>query len=298
MSRDAPSPTKRATRAPAPPLERDPTDPRGSLNISTGFEDLIRQRAMAARAGVNWGHATAAASAASGPAPRRRPLGFSRTEPVLSFAAASTGNAPAPVAASWQSGKDILDEVYAHAALTGKRSDELRPMWETGSATETVASAASLGNGTRQDSGFFAASMTGGGAGQSTTIDAVSADGDGFDLDEAFGSADAARFAFGSAQNSQDSNRTGLKRVFDDAEADAPLAAATTTTSGGVDDEEMDATDVEEDEAEDSVAAAGPMSMFGTAPAAAGPRRVAGLKRGFNKTQSLPPSAFAGKMEF
>jgi hypothetical protein len=41
------------------------------------------------------------------------------------------------------------------------------------------------------------------------------------------------------------------------------------------------------------------MSMFGTATStAAGPRRLAGLKRGFHKTQSLPPSAFAGKMEF
>lgn len=242
-------------------------------------------------AGVNWGHATAATSS-SGPAPRRRPLGFSRTEPVLSFAAASTSGASAPAAASWQSGKDILDEVYAHAALTGKRSDELRPMWETGSATDTVVSATSLASGRREDSGFFAASAGGGGPVAAVGTDAD--DGDGFDLDEAFGSADAARFAFGRAQEaSQDSSsRNGLKRTFDD--------AGTAATAAGNDDEEMAATDIEEDdedEADDSVPA-GPMSMFGTAPAAAGPRRLAGLKRGFNKTQSLPPSAFAGKMEF
>ncbi|GAA5977931.1 hypothetical protein JCM10908_004166 [Rhodotorula pacifica] len=294
MSQDVPSPTKRATRAPASAAERDPTDPRGSLNVATGFEDLIRQRAMAARAGVNWGHATSS-SGLPAALPRRRPLGFSRTEPSLSFASTST---PAPVA-SWQSGKDILDEVYAHAALTGKRSDELRPMWETGSATDTAASAHSAGgNGgasTRQDSGFFGAS----GAGHPATVGALSDDGDGFDLDEAFGHAGAARFGFAAGgavdavqEDSQDSSRTvtqRLKRAYDDSDAAAEEQLAE-------DDEAMDATDIE-DEGDDDVVGE-PMSMFGTANAAAGPRRLAGLKRGFHKTQSLPPSAFAGKMEF
>lgn len=51
VPQDAPSPTKRATRGPAPPVLRDPSDPRGTLAVQTGFEDQIRQRAMAARAG-------------------------------------------------------------------------------------------------------------------------------------------------------------------------------------------------------------------------------------------------------
>ncbi|TKA52994.1 hypothetical protein B0A53_04297 [Rhodotorula sp. CCFEE 5036] len=303
MAQDVPSPTKRATRAPAPPAERDPTDPRGSLKVTTGLEDLIRQRAMEARAGnfktgVNWGHATSSGLPAA--APRRRPLGFSRTEPVLSFANASN-NAP-PSVASWQSGKDILDEVYAHAALTGKRSDELRPMWETGSATDTAPSVVSA-SGRRQDSGFFgAAAAPSAGHSIAAVGGGLSDDGDGFDLDEAFGSAGAGRFAFGTGaafaggvqEDSQDSSRTvtqRLKRAFDDDNAGQAAAAA--------DADEMDATDIEDDDEGVDMVAAEPMSMFGTATStAAGPRRLAGLKRGFHKTQSLPPSAFAGKMEF
>lgn len=52
MMQDAPSPTKKAARGPAPPVVRDPNDPRGSLAVRTGLEDQIRQRAMAARAGA------------------------------------------------------------------------------------------------------------------------------------------------------------------------------------------------------------------------------------------------------
>lgn len=172
-------------------------------------------------------------------------------------------------------------------------------MWETGSATDTAPSVVS-GSGRRQDSGFFGAAAPGAGHSVAAVGGALSDDGDGFDLDEAFGSAGAARFAFGSTgapfaggvqEDSQDSSRTvtqRLKRAFD--EDNAGQAAD--------DDDEMDATDIEEDEGGDMVAAE-PMSMFGTATsAAAGPRRLAGLKRGLQKTQSLPPSAFAGKMEF
>lgn len=201
----------------------------------------------------------------------------------MSFA--GTYNNAAPVA-SWQSGKDILDEVYAHAALTGKRSDELRPMWETGSATESHVSAAS---GQRQDSGFFA----GPAGGRIASAGPQTDDGDGFDLDEAFGTAGTSRFGFlaGATTNedSQDSARTvtqRMKRAFQEEEEGTGVAG----TGPVEDDEEMAATDVE-DEGEDD-AAPGPFSPFASV-AAAGPRRVAGLKRGFAKTQSLPPSAFS-----
>lgn len=246
---------------------------------------MCHERTLTRRfpAGVDWGHAAlggTSSSTASSLNPRRRPLGFSRTEPVLSFA--GTGAvAPAPVA-SWQSGKDILDEVYAQAGAFGKRSNELRPMWETGSATESHASAHSS---RRQDSGFIPAAAAGGAAAPADD------EGDGFDLDEAFGTAGTTRFglfaAGGANKDSQDSSKTTtqrLKRAFTDAEEAEPA-----------DDEEMAATDVEDEEDDE---APGPMSMFATASAAAGPRRFAGLKRGFAKTQSLPPSAFAGKMEF
>ena len=172
-------------------------------------------------------------------------------------------------------------------------------MWETGSATDTAPSVVS-GSGKRQDSGFFGAPAPGAGHSAAVGGGALSEDGDGFDLDEAFGPAGAARFAFGTVaafaggaqEDSQDSSRTvtqRLKRAFDDDNAG----------QAADDDDEMDATDIEEDDEGGDMVAAEPVSMFGTATsAAAGPRRLAGLKRGFHKTQSLPPSAFAGKMEF
>lgn len=180
-------------------------------------------------------------------------------------------------------------------------------MWETGSASDAASTrAASLRAG---DSGFWGPAAGAAGPGQG----AVAAgghdddgDGDGFDLDEALGPAKGGLMSFagfggaqpvsaaaaeGVHQDSQGSGSTAhmvtqrFKRAFDE---DTPLASATSAAPGQQDDEDMAATDVE-DEGDDEPA---PMSVFGQA------RRVAGLRKGWGKTQSLPPSAFAGSMEF
>lgn len=199
-----------------------------------------------------------------------------------------------------KSSKDALDEAYAavHGApapsATGKRADELRPMWETGSASDAASTrAASLRAG---DSGFWGAAGAGAAQQGQPQAQAADDDGDGFDLDEAFGPAKGGLMSFagfgGTAQApandaSQGSGSTAhavtqrFKRTFDGE------AAASAAPQGEVDDEEMAATDVE-DEGDDVPA---PMSGFGQA------RRVAGLRKGWGKTQSLPPSAFAS-MDF
>ncbi|GAA5938341.1 hypothetical protein JCM3775_000868 [Rhodotorula graminis] len=289
-----PSPTKKAYKpaADAPAVPEGPSDLRGSLRPRTNWDELLRVKPAQSRMAVARGHTTTASSS------HRRPLGPAATEPILSFAQPSVPS----YAGYFKSSKDALDEAYAavHGApvpsATGKRADELRPMWETGSASDAASTrAASLRAG---DSGFWGAAGAAAGPVHVQAHAQADDDGDGFDLDEALGPATGglmsfAGFSSGVAQaptvnvDSQGSGSTAhavtqrFKRAFD---GDAPPSAA---AQGEVDDEEMAATDVE-DEGGDEPA---PMGGFGQA------RRVAGLRKGWGKTQSLPPSAFAS-MDF
>ncbi|GAA5835300.1 hypothetical protein JCM9279_004501 [Rhodotorula babjevae] len=280
----AASPSKKAYKPTDAPAVLEASDLRGSLRPKTEYDELLRVKPAQSRMAVSRGHTTPASSS------HRRPLGPAATEPILSFAQPSVPS----YAGYFKSSKDALDEAYAavHGApapsATGKRADELRPMWETGSASDAASTrAASLRAG---DSGFW-------GAAQQAAPAPADEDGDGFDLDEAFGPAKGGLMSFagfgGAAQapandDSQGSGSTAhavtqrFKRTFD-----GEAAAASAAPQGEVDDEEMAATDVE-DEGDDEPA---PMSGFGQA------RRVAGLRKGWGKTQSLPPSAFAS-MDF
>ncbi|KAK4332793.1 putative membrane protein [Rhodotorula toruloides] len=119
-------------------------------------------------------------------------------------------------------------------------------------------------------------------------------EGDGFDLDEAFGPAKEG-LSFGllgrqaEAEESQGSNSTTrtvtqrLKRAFEEEPAEE---------ADGQDDEEMAPTDVE-DEAEDQ-----PGPLGSALRGAAAQRRTAGLRKGWGKTQSLPASAFESMVDF
>ncbi|GAA6051155.1 hypothetical protein JCM3770_002566 [Rhodotorula araucariae] len=277
----APSPSKKAyVPAPIPP-RADPSDLRGSMRVQTPWDDQLKLNPARTRMAVANGHASAPSSSS------RRPLGPARTEPVLSFATASVPS----YAGQFKSSKDLLDDAYAalHAPITGKRADELRPMWETGSASDAASvRAASLRAG---DSGFWNAAVPAAVA----PADDADGDGDGFDLDEALGPAKGGLLSFaGFAQipapapagDSQGSGSTAqtvtqrMKRAFGE---DAPAAVGE-----AADDDDMVATDVE-DEGDDVPA---PMSGFGQL------RQVRALKKGWGKTQSLPPDAFAGQMEF
>ncbi|GAA5931323.1 uncharacterized protein JCM15063_001434 [Sporobolomyces koalae] len=267
MSDSLPSPTKRASMAQAPAPARDPTDIRGSMarQAQTGYEANIGFRALQARAAVAQGHTLPPKSGLNA----RRPLGPSRTEPVLSFSnpAAQRGPTMFP---PFQTNQDILNLVYTD----GKRPNELQPMWETGSTESHSRSNSRVGSGLFGSEAGFGTSVTSSGqAGDNV------GDGDGFDLDEVFGESSSGFGAF-----SQNSNTTATtqraKRAHEDEQRDGEL---------GDDDDEMVATDVE-DEGEDEVASTLP-SMFG------GARKIAG-KRSFGRTQSLPAQAFAGAMEF
>ncbi|BGP22880.1 membrane protein [Rhodotorula toruloides] len=279
-SADLPSPCKKPSyaRTDDPPQRRDPTDLRGSLaeQARTQWAEEIKMRAFKGRAGVNLGYSTSSSSSSSLPAPSlppRRPLGPSRTEPHLSFA-------PSPHA--WQTSKDILDSVYAVPRL--KRADELRPMWETGSSDGREARKME-----GDDSGFF-------GAPGRMDVEREEEDGDGFDLDEAFGPAKTG-FSFGGllagrqggqADESQGSNSTTrtvtqrLKRAFEEEQEEAK----------DEDDQEMAPTDVE-DEGDDQ-----PGPLGASLRGAAAGRRTAGLRKGWGKTQSLPASAFESMVDF
>ncbi|BGP38029.1 hypothetical protein JCM10449v2_001956 [Rhodotorula kratochvilovae] len=278
----APSPSKKAYMpAPIPP-RADPTDLRGSMRVRTEWDDQLKLNPTRTRMAVANGHPSAPSSSS------RRPLGPARTEPVLSFAHASVPS----YAGQFKSSKDLLDDAYAalHAQpVVGKRADELRPMWETGSASDAASvRAASLRAG---DSGFWGA------AAAPAPVEDV--DGDGFDLDEALGPAKGGLLSFAGfaqvpapAQDSQGSGSTThtvtqrMKRSFG-AEGPAAVGAGAGAGAAG-DDEEMAATDVE-DEGDDEPA---PLSGFGQL------RQVKALWKGWGKTQSLPPDAFAGQMEF
>ncbi|BGP30148.1 hypothetical protein JCM10296v2_001900 [Rhodotorula toruloides] len=272
---DLPSPSKKSTcaRRDDLPTRRDPNDLRGSMaeQARTQWADEIKARAFKGRAGVNLGYSTTSSSSLSAPSlpSSRRPLGPSRTEPHLSFAPSSAAAAP------WQSSRDILDSVYAVPRV--KRADELRPMWETGSQDGAAARAVE-----GEDSGFFGA--------PGMEVERDQDEGDGFDLDEAFGPAktDLAFGVLGShaeadeSQGSRSTTRTvtqRLKRALEEEKAEE-------------DDEEMAPTDVE-DEGEDQ-----PGPLGSALRGARAGRRTAGLRKGWGKTQSLPASAFESMVDF
>ncbi|GAA5900349.1 uncharacterized protein JCM6883_002817 [Sporobolomyces salmoneus] len=293
MSSDLPSPTKRpsfGSPPEAPP--RDPTDIRGSMSkqAQTGFEYEISHRATQARHAVAQGHILPTHSSLR----TRRPLGISQTEPVLSFAqnpssSSPSFNSPFPPSSSssrfplFQTTQDIKNLVYTD----GKRPDELRPFGET-----STSDYGGFGSRTNSLSAFSegGAGATGG-----------DADGDGFDLDDVYGKSSftfpsSSQSAGAGGEDSQGSNRTvtqRMKRAFVEAED----SGSTLVEEGGGEDEDMVATDVEDEgegEEKDQVASS-MTNMFG------GPmktdRKIAGAKRAFGKTQSLPASAFSG-MDF
>ncbi|GAA6064684.1 hypothetical protein JCM10212_001603 [Sporobolomyces blumeae] len=282
MSDVLPSPTKKPAMEPAQVTPADPSDIRGSMRrtAQTGYEHMISWRARESRAAVSRGHATPASSAAVN---TRRPLGFSRTEPVLSFGA----NPPAASTSMFQpfqTANDINNLVFSD----GRRDNELRPMWETGSNASESRTASRVG------SGLFGSDA--GGFGTETTT-ATDGDGDGFDLDDVLPPS-SLNLGFAHSASSQgeskDSTRTvtqRLKRAYDNG-TQASIARADGTAGG--DDDEMAPTDVE-DEEDDQVSSELP-NMFGNV--ASGGRQIAGSRRAFGRTQSLPSQAFSGAMEF
>ncbi|GAA6023703.1 hypothetical protein JCM10207_008754 [Rhodosporidiobolus poonsookiae] len=235
----APSPSKKASFGPTPVLQPVQDGLRGSFQrqASTTWEDQIRAGAVRSRAAVNRGSLTTAQSTT------RRPLGPAKTEPTLRFTQNSLADRP-----TFQSGLDIVDSVYE--VTSGKRPNELRGMWET----SDLASQTSTRRGVApQDSGVWG--MAGAPAG---AVD----DGDGFDVDDVFGSS-GGNLNFGFLAGGGSNKR----RHEDDAAGEAAQ-----------DDIEMDATDIE-DEADQ------PTGMFARAP-----RKSS--RKGWSRTQSFPASTF------
>ncbi|GAA5921791.1 hypothetical protein JCM1841_001866 [Sporobolomyces salmonicolor] len=273
----APSPSKKPTYAPTPAPLADPTDLRGSLAAlgRTGYEDLISWRARESRAAVARGPPWPPAPSA------RRPLGFSRTEPVLSFAPDGT-TAAGRASPGVPTTQDALNLAYSD----GRRADELRPMWETaaGSAAGQDDLALRRTAGARRGAhGDGDEAGDGGGGG----------DGDGFDLDEVLGPS-GAHLSFGAlgARAGSDSARR-KKRAFEEA-GPAPADA----DAGAGDDEEMGPPTDVEDEGAGGAGSSGQRAPLGFLAGPAG-RRIAGAgARAFGRTQSLPASAFSGQMEF
>lgn len=159
-------------------------------------------------------------------------------------------------------------------------------MYETGSQDGGAADKRAVEG---HDSGFF------GGATPTAGMDVErDVDGDGFDLDEAFGPAKT-DLAFGllgrqseadDSQNSASTTRTvthRLKRAFVEEQGDEARVDA------NGDDDDMAPTDVE-DEGDDQPAPLG--------GALSGARKMAGSRRAWGKTQSLPASAFESMVEF
>ena len=213
----------------------------------------------------------------------RRPLGFSRTEPNLSFGSSSSSSNPPNMFPPFQTAQDIINLVYTD----GKRADELQPFGAGGSQTSGSRSNSQVG------SGLFGSDAMGGGGGATET--SMDDDGDGFDLDEVYGAPSSSSFNIPSSSQgqgeSQDSTRTvtqRMKRAYEDPVANA---ASLGNGEGAEDDEDMVPTDVE-DEGEDEAADLPKTNMFGQG------RKIAGAKRSFARTQSLPSSAFSGQMEF
>ncbi|GAA5978881.1 hypothetical protein JCM11641_003600 [Rhodosporidiobolus odoratus] len=254
-----PSPTKKPALDTAP--FSSPEGIRGSMAraAQTAYVEQIKAQAMHARAAVSRGHQTSTTSNS------RRPLGFSRTEPVLSFAQKIVPSA----AGNFQTAKDVLDLVYESSE--GFRAHELQPFGGSQSDVRSQRSRAATAV-PGHDSGVWGAGTS---AAPTKVEEEEEEDGDGFDVDDVFGASGSGshlNFGFlgGGAAGASSSN--GLKRDFDTAEQ-GPAAE---------DDEDMAATDVEDDQVE-------PMAP---------PRRTAGIRKGWTRTQSLPASAFAGNMEF
>ncbi|GEM09726.1 membrane protein [Rhodotorula toruloides] len=258
-SADLPSPCKKPSyaRTDDPPQRRDPTDLRGSL---------------AEQARTQWAEEIK----------MRAFKGRAGVNLGYSTSSSSSSSLPAPSSHPSPARKDILDSVYAVPRL--KRADELRPMWETGSSDGREARKME-----GDDSGFF-------GAPGRMDVEREEEDGDGFDLDEAFGPAKTG-FSFGGllagrqggqADESQGSNSTTrtvtqrLKRAFEEEQEEAK----------DEDDQEMAPTDVE-DEGDDQ-----PGPLGASLRGAAAGRRTAGLRKGWGKTQSLPASAFESMVDF
>ncbi|GAA5841529.1 hypothetical protein JCM11251_001253 [Rhodosporidiobolus azoricus] len=271
-----PSPTKKkALHAPAQPPAPDGL--RGSFQRTSSnhaFVEQIKASAMKGRAAASGGYQGAPTPSAF---PTRRPLGPARTEPVLSFAQKAV---PSQVG-QFQSAKDVLDGVYA--LKEGVRANELRPMWETGSASDVASQrskAQTLLGG--HDSGIWG---MGAGSVAVNSGEQNDEDGDGFDLDEALGPARGSlNLGFLGSGTNEDSQNTastaraitgGLKRAFDEDEQGEGMA----------EDDEMATTDVE-DEGDDQ-----PGALLA-------PRPNAGGRKAFGRTQSLPASAFQGQMDF
>lgn len=175
----------------------------------------------------------------------------------------------------------------------GKRADELRPFGDTGS---------DYGGGSRTNSrtasGLFGtAAPASTGAANAENDD----DGDGFSMDEVFGKS-SIEFMIPSSsqgQDSQESTKTVTqrsKRAYEGEDSASTLVQPGVKFDvGAEDDEDMVATDVEDEgEGEDKVASTFP-NMFGGNQGTE--RRIAGSKRAFGKTKSLPASAFTS-MEF
>ncbi|GAA6026985.1 hypothetical protein JCM8097_006017 [Rhodosporidiobolus ruineniae] len=245
-----PSPTKKAHYDSAAPAVPE-VGLRGTFQrqSSTQWSEQLKVIAASKRAAVAAGHKTASSSSSSN-FPQRRPLGVSRTEPVLGFAQTAHS-----LSGTYQTHGDILasaqQDVFNAAAVARElqRANEPRPMWETGSDTGSAFSR-SASMLSQHDSGVFA-----GGAGTAAGNDG---DTDGFDLDDVFGSS-------GSNLNLN----FGSKRSFADTEEAAGAGM-------GEEDDEMAKTDVEDEEGGD---------QLGSFPAQ---RRIAAPRRGFSRTQSLP----------
>lgn len=209
----------------------------------------------------------------------RRPLGYSATEPVLSFAHPasssfnkdSTATRPQSRFPPFQTAQEIQNLVYTD----GKRRDELRPYGETTSDYG--------GGGSRTNS--LAGDLFGPPSTTAATSGGGDDDGDGFDLDDVYGKSDLG-FTLPSTATRP------VKRALEGDDA----GSGATLVNDDDEDDDMVATDVEDNDGEggDKVA---PMqtNMFGQTGAFE--RRIAGSKRAFGKTQSLPASAFTG-MDF
>ncbi|GAA5911035.1 hypothetical protein JCM5296_004602 [Sporobolomyces johnsonii] len=295
----APSPSKKPTYAPTPAPLADPTDLRGSLAAlgRTGYEDMISWRARESRAAVSRGPiigTSSSSSSLSHPLSTRRPLGFSRTEPVLSFApiAAAAGSS-ATNSAFPQTTRDNLNVVYSD----GRRADELRPMWETVATSRDDLDFGRLGEGSVETMEF---ELPG-------AADDGDDDGDGFDLDEVLGPS-SSKLSFGAyggagagappAESEQHDDSPSLrspprrtkKRAFED-------VAAAASAPGNADEEMMVARTDVEDEGFEGEGSDEPAPL-GFLAGPAGRRLASAGARGFARTQSLPASAFSGQMEF
>ncbi|SCZ96583.1 BZ3500_MvSof-1268-A1-R1_Chr4-4g07449 [Microbotryum saponariae] len=278
-----PSPSKKAMQPSASPAPTQPGDFRKSFQreASTGFEDVIRQRAVDSRHNVNRGYGLG-----QGVQPPRsgggsgRPLTQTQSMPVLSFAQQDS---------VFRTSNDVLNATFGDGHVTEYRTREVQPMWAT-----PPSPASSQGRGLRRhpSAGSASTSMVwpapSGGAGAATA--AMSAfstpaatgpgggddGGDGFDLDEVFGPSGGDHQLGAAISIDDDSQRTvtqGIKRGFFETEEGM----------GEAEDEEMALTDVEDDEMPSALPKARPT---------AGNRRVLG------RTQSVPASAFRGEYQF